>query len=48
MSLVSRKVLESKTCSKEETEGTLIGAGLATQGQRRRLKVGESFIDSND
>ena len=32
MPLVSRKILEFKTWSKEENEGTLIGAGLTTQG----------------
>jgi hypothetical protein len=47
MPLVSRKILEFKTWSKEETEGTLIGSGLATQGQLRKLKAGDSFIDSN-
>ncbi len=47
MPLVSRKILEFKTQSKEENEGTLIDAGLATQGQLRKLKAGESFIDSN-
>jgi hypothetical protein len=46
MLLVSQKILEFKIWSKE-TEGTLVGAGLATQGQLRKLKAGESFIDSN-
>lgn len=42
----SKKIVEWKNSSKEETEGTLVGAGLATQGQLRKLKAGESFIDS--
>jgi hypothetical protein len=45
--LVSRKIAEFKRCSQEETEGTLIGKGLATQGLLRKLKAGESFIDCN-
>lgn len=43
----SREIVEWKNSSKEETEGTLIGSGLATQGQLRKLKAGESFIDSH-
>jgi hypothetical protein len=47
MPFVSRKILEFKTWSKEENEGTLIGASLATQGQLQKLKAAEIFIDSN-
>jgi hypothetical protein len=46
MPLVSGKILEFKTWSKEETEGNFIGAALVTQGQLRKLKTEESFINS--
>jgi uncharacterized protein (DUF2384 family) len=42
-----RKMLEFRARTQQETEGALIGRGLATQGQLRQLKAGESFIDSN-
>jgi len=45
--LVSREILEFKARTQEETEGTLIGKGLATKATLRKLKAGESFIDPN-
>lgn len=44
---VNQTMLEFRARTQQETEGTLIGKGLATQGQLRQLKAGESFIDSN-
>lgn len=38
---------EFRARTQQETEGTLIGKGLARLGQLRRLKAGENFIDSN-
>lgn len=47
MPFVTQKNLQFKAWLQEETEATLIGSGLATQGQLRKLIEGQSFIDSN-
>ena len=43
----NQKMAEFRARTQQETERTLIEKGLATQGQLRQLKPGESFLDAN-
>ncbi|MEG4037527.1 hypothetical protein QUA03_27360 [Microcoleus sp. S36b_A4] len=45
--MLASQMIEFRARTQEETEGSLLGKGLATQGQLRKLKEGESFVDSS-
>ena len=45
---LNQAIAEFKAHTQERSESELIRDGLATKGQLRKLKAGESFIDCDD